>query len=112
LKELHTAALLNQIAFELRLIPDEMAKLIEALDELGCSLALATGGKDPAMQDLKLEVTLKVLINSYGSRAVAGIFCSCANCVDLIGEPYLETNDTVCKAFRPKTAIDPSKIRK
>jgi molybdopterin adenylyltransferase len=28
-------------------------------------------------------------------------------CIDLIGGPYLETNEEVCKAFRPKTAIRP-----
>jgi molybdopterin adenylyltransferase len=27
--------------------------------------------------------------------------------VDLIGGPYMETNDEVCKAFRPKSAIRP-----
>jgi molybdopterin adenylyltransferase len=25
-------------------------------------------------------------------------------CIDLIGGPYLETDDSVCKAFRPKSA--------
>jgi molybdopterin adenylyltransferase len=25
--------------------------------------------------------------------------------VDLIGGPYLETDDSVCKAFRPKSAV-------
>jgi molybdopterin adenylyltransferase len=27
----------------------------------------------------------------------------------LIGGPYLETRDEVCKAFRPKTAIRPAR---
>jgi molybdopterin adenylyltransferase len=27
--------------------------------------------------------------------------------VDLIGGPYLETRDEVCKAFRPKNAVRP-----
>jgi molybdopterin adenylyltransferase len=26
-------------------------------------------------------------------------------CIDLIGGPYLETRDEVCKAFRPKSAV-------
>lgn len=34
-----------------------------------------------------------------------GIFAAVPYCVDLIGGPYLETNDEVCKAFRPKSAI-------
>ncbi|MDH4389789.1 MAG: molybdopterin adenylyltransferase [Aquabacterium sp.] len=36
---------------------------------------------------------------------VPGIFAAVPYCVDLIGGPYLETHDAVCKAFRPKTAI-------
>jgi molybdopterin adenylyltransferase len=38
-----------------------------------------------------------------------GIFAAVPYCVDLIGGPYLETNDAVCKAFRPKNAIRPAK---
>ena len=37
--------------------------------------------------------------------AVPGIFAAVPYCIDLIGGPYLETDDAVCKAFRPKTAI-------
>jgi molybdopterin adenylyltransferase len=40
---------------------------------------------------------------------VHGIFAAVPYCIDLIGGPYLETHDEVCKAFRPKTAIRPSK---
>ncbi len=35
---------------------------------------------------------------------VAGIFAAVPYCVDLIGGPYIETVDAVCKAFRPKSA--------
>lgn len=38
---------------------------------------------------------------------VRGIFAAVPYCVDLIGGPYIETDDTVCKAFRPKSAIRP-----
>ena len=34
-----------------------------------------------------------------------GIFAAVPYCVDLIGGPYLETDETVCKAFRPKSAL-------
>ena len=34
-----------------------------------------------------------------------GIFAAVPYCLDLIGGPYLETNDEICKAFRPKSAI-------
>jgi molybdopterin adenylyltransferase len=36
-----------------------------------------------------------------------GIFAAVPYCIDLIGGPYLETDDTVCKAFRPKSAQRP-----
>jgi molybdopterin adenylyltransferase len=36
---------------------------------------------------------------------VPGIFAAVPYCVDLIGGPYMETVDAVCKAFRPKSAI-------
>jgi len=34
-----------------------------------------------------------------------GIFAAVPYCIDLIGGPYIETNEAVVKAFRPKTAI-------
>ena len=45
--------------------------------------------------------------NADGSQAVAGIFAAVPYCVDLIGGPYLETDETVCQAFRPKSALRP-----
>ncbi|HUG24355.1 molybdopterin adenylyltransferase [Piscinibacter sp.] len=35
---------------------------------------------------------------------VHGIFAAVPYCVDLIGGPYIECDETVCKAFRPKSA--------
>ncbi len=40
---------------------------------------------------------------------VQGLFAAIPYCVDLIGGPYIETNDEVCKAFRPKSAIRPAR---
>lgn len=34
-----------------------------------------------------------------------GIFSAVPYCIDLIGGPYIETNEEVVKAFRPKSAI-------
>jgi molybdopterin adenylyltransferase len=34
-----------------------------------------------------------------------GVFAAVPYCVDLIGGPYIETHETVVKAFRPKSAI-------
>ena len=36
-----------------------------------------------------------------------GIFAAVPYCIDLIGGPYFETDEAVCKAFRPKSAIRP-----
>ena len=36
-----------------------------------------------------------------------GIFAAVPYCIDLIGGPYVETNETAIKAFRPKSAIRP-----
>ena len=36
-----------------------------------------------------------------------GIFAAVPYCIDLIGGPYLETDEAVCKAFRPKSAVHP-----
>ena len=38
---------------------------------------------------------------------VPGIFAAVPYCIDLIGGPYLETDEALCKAFRPKSAIRP-----
>ena len=38
---------------------------------------------------------------------VHGIFAAVPYCVDLIGGPYIETDEAVCKAFRPKSALRP-----
>ena len=36
-----------------------------------------------------------------------GVFAAVPYCIDLIGGPYIETNEAVLKAFRPKSAIRP-----
>ena len=36
-----------------------------------------------------------------------GVFPAVPYCIDLIGGPYVETNEDVCKAFRPKSALRP-----
>ena len=38
---------------------------------------------------------------------VHGIFAAVPYCIDLIGGPYLETDEAVCAAFRPKSARRP-----
>ena len=34
-----------------------------------------------------------------------GVFPAVPYCIDLIGGPYIETHEAVCKAFRPKSAM-------
>ena len=36
-----------------------------------------------------------------------GVFPAVPYCIDLIGGPYIETDDAVCKVFRPKSARKP-----
>jgi molybdopterin adenylyltransferase len=38
-----------------------------------------------------------------------GVFAAVPYCIDLIGGPYIETNEAVVKAFRPKSAIRPKR---
>jgi molybdopterin adenylyltransferase len=40
-------------------------------------------------------------------QGTTGIFAAVPYCIDLIGGPYVETDDAVCKAFRPKSALRP-----
>jgi molybdopterin adenylyltransferase len=40
-----------------------------------------------------------------GHEKASGIFAAVPYCIDLIGGPYLQTRDEVCKAFRPKSAL-------
>ena len=58
-------------------------------------------------QPKAIAETLEGLKDNAGNPQVHGIFAAVPYCIDLIGGPYLETNDTVCKAFRPKNAQRP-----
>ena len=84
----------------------------------------------PGFGELMRQESLKFVPTAILSRQSAGIrnhtliinlpgkpsaIADCLNavfpavpyCIDLIGGPYLETNDTFCKAFRPKHAKKP-----
>ncbi len=56
-------------------------------------------------QPKSIAETLEGLKGDDGAQLVPGIFAAVPYCIDLIGGPYLETDDAVCKAFRPKSAI-------
>lgn len=68
----------------------------------GSSLILNLPGQPKAIAE-----TLEGLKNAAGESVVPGIFAAVPYCIDLIGGPYLETDDAVCKAFRPKSAQRP-----
>ena len=56
-------------------------------------------------QPKAIKETLEGLRDESGKAVVSGIFAAVPYCIDLIGGPYIETNDSVVKAFRPKSAI-------
>ena len=66
----------------------------------GKSLIINLPGQPKSIQE-----TLEGLRDDQGKSVVPGIFAAVPYCIDLIGGPYLETDDAVCKAFRPKNAI-------
>jgi molybdopterin adenylyltransferase len=56
-------------------------------------------------QPKSIKETLEGLKDAEGKQIVAGIFSAVPYCIDLIGGPYVETHEAVCKAFRPKSAL-------
>lgn len=64
------------------------------------SLILNLPGQPKAIAE-----TLEGLKDSSGKPLVNGIFAAVPYCIDLIGGPYIESNDEVVAAFRPKSAI-------
>ncbi len=58
-------------------------------------------------QPKAIRETLEGLKDAEGKALVHGIFAAVPYCIDLIGGPYVETHETVSKAFRPKSAIRP-----
>lgn len=66
----------------------------------GRSLIINLPGQPKSIQE-----TLEGLKDDSGKPVVHGIFAAVPYCIDLIGGPYIETHDEVCKAFRPKSAV-------
>ncbi len=60
-------------------------------------------------QPKSIKETLEGVKDADGSQLVPGIFAAVPYCIDLIGGPYIETDDSVVKAFRPKSAIRAAK---
>jgi molybdopterin adenylyltransferase len=68
----------------------------------GKSLILNLPGQPKSIRE-----TLEGVKGADGVTVVTGIFAAVPYCIDLIGGPYVETVDSVVKAFRPKSAIRP-----
>ena len=120
LREWFSSALASPWRMETRLIPDERA---------GIEATLAVADKVlPGFGEQMRAVSLKYVPTAILSRQVAvvrkgaliinlpgqpkaiketldGVFAAVPYCIDLIGGPYIETNESVVKAFRPKSAI-------
>lgn len=82
-----TAILSRQVAV-LRETPDHAALIINL------------PGQPKAIRE-----TLEGLRDDTGKVIVPGIFAAVPYCLDLIGGPYVETHDSVVRAFRPKSAL-------
>ncbi len=58
-------------------------------------------------QPKSIRETLEGVKGADGATVVPGIFAAVPYCIDLIGGPYIETNEAIVKAFRPKSAQRP-----
>ncbi|MDR0771303.1 MAG: molybdopterin adenylyltransferase [Burkholderiales bacterium] len=58
-------------------------------------------------QPKAVRETLEGVKDENGNIRVQGIFAAVPYCIELIDGPYIETNDAVCQAFRPKSARRP-----
>ena len=67
----------------------------------GCTLIINLPGQPKSIAE-----TLEGLPTA--TPPMPGIFAAVPYCIDLIGGPYLETDPTLCKAFRPKSALRPT----
>jgi molybdopterin adenylyltransferase len=66
----------------------------------GNSLILNLPGQPKSIRE-----TLEGVRDAEGRVSHVGIFAAVPYCIDLIGGPYAETDPTVVKVFRPKSAL-------
>ena len=60
-------------------------------------------------QPKSIRETLEGVKDAEGRQVVPGIFAAVPYCIDLIGGPYIETDEKVIRAFRPKSALRPKR---
>ena len=68
----------------------------------GRALILNLPGQPKAIRE-----TLEGVRDADGNVIVHGTFSAVPYCIDLIGGPYVETHEAICRAFRPKSAKRP-----
>lgn len=84
----------------LRFVPTAiLSRQVGALREIDGHTALIVNLPG---QPKSIRETLEGLRDADGASVVPGIFAAIPYCVDLIGGPYIETDERVVKAFRPK----------
>ena len=91
-------------AISLHFVPTAiLSRQVGALREIPGHAALIVNlpGQPKAITE-----TLEGMRDESGRLLVPGIFAAIPYCIDLIGGPYMETNPAVCKAFRPKAALE------
>lgn len=79
-----------------------LSRQVGVLRETGAHAALILNlpGQPKAIAE-----TLEGLKIGDTQHKVHGIFAAVPYCIDLIGGPYIETDEAVVKAFRPKSAL-------
>ncbi|HEY4374776.1 MAG TPA: molybdopterin adenylyltransferase [Burkholderiales bacterium] len=91
-------------AISLRFVPTavlsrQVAVIRYQADRKSGTLIINLPGQPKAIKE-----TLEGLRDKGGTLMAGGVFAAVPYCLDLIGGPYAETDEKVCKAFRPKTA--------
>ena len=56
-------------------------------------------------QPKAITETLEGLKDADNKSIVPGIFAAVPYCIDLIGGPYIQTNESIIKVFRPKSGL-------
>jgi molybdopterin adenylyltransferase len=83
----------------LHYVPTAILSRQVAVIRAGCLIVNLPG------QPKSIRETLEGVKDADGKPVVHGIFAAIPYCIDLIGGPYIETNDAVVKSFRPKSAV-------
>jgi molybdopterin adenylyltransferase len=83
----------------LHYVPTAILSRQVAVIRAGCLIVNLPG------QPKSIRETLEGVKDADGKPVVPGIFAAIPYCIDLIGGPYIETNDAVVKSFRPKSAV-------